>query len=343
MAERETGEEAGRKRVNEEKEIDAVVDHEQLARLVAASYPSAALPAQSPPAPAAAPALKESSPPMIMIVAVLAVVVIGGGAGAYFMLGSKSDSASQTQIEPNRPGGGYNNPERKSPKSEMIAIPGGTFQMGRDDGPQQESPAHTVTVGSFFMDNTEVTNTEYAEFVGETGYRPPGHWAAGKVVSGQEHWPVNNVSLEDARAFAVWRSKRDNVTYRLPTEEEWEYAARNGGQNTLYPWGNSWASDSAVVKLVTPQAVGSFPNGKNRWGVVDLIGNVWEWTSSPASIYPGGKLMIPEHDENSYVMRGGSYLSEPSGERAITATFRDWIPASIRHPTLGFRLVRDGS
>jgi iron(II)-dependent oxidoreductase len=133
------------------------------------------------------------------------------------------------------------------------------------------------------------------------------------------------------------------VTYRLPTEEEWEYAARNGDQTNLYPWGNSWANDSAIVKMASPQAVGSLPNGKNRWGVVDLIGNVWEWTSSKASLYPGSSRTVAEQDKDSYVMRGGSYASDPSGERAITATFRDWVPASTKHTTLGFRLVRAGS
>ncbi|HEX8775305.1 MAG TPA: SUMF1/EgtB/PvdO family nonheme iron enzyme, partial [Pyrinomonadaceae bacterium] len=190
---------------------------------------------------------------------------------------------------------------------------------------------------------TEVTNAEYAEFVNETKRTPPQHWPGGKVLSGQEQWPVNNVSIDDAKAFAAWRSKRDGVTYRLPTEEEWEYAARNGDQTNLYPWGNSWANDSAIVKMASPQEVGSRPGGKNRWGVVDLIGNVWEWTSSKASLYPGSTRTVAEQDKDSYVMRGGSYASDPSGERAITATFRDWVPASTKHTTLGFRLVRAGS
>jgi formylglycine-generating enzyme required for sulfatase activity/serine/threonine protein kinase len=302
---------------------------------------------QSVGAPPYAPAAqKKSALPMILIAAVLAVVVIGGGAGAYFMLGSKTTSTDQPQVknDPNKPGGGSNNSDTKNTRAEMISIPGGAFQMGRNDGSAQEAPMHSVTVSDFSMDKTEVTNAEYAEFVNEAKRTPPSHWPGGKVLSGQEHWPVNNVSIDDAKAFASWRSKRDGVTYRLPTEEEWEYAARGGEQDNLYPWGNTWANDSAVVKMVSPQAVGSFPGGKNRWGVVDLIGNVWEWTSSKASIYPGnGRLSVPDQDKDSYVMRGGSYASEPSGERAITATFRDWVPASTKHPTLGFRLVRAGS
>lgn len=287
---------------------------------------------------------QKSSLPMILIAAVLAVVVIGGGAGAYFMLSSKSEPTDQSPPKTETPKtGGGTNPETKSNRAEMIAITGGTFQMGRDDGPQQETPAHSVTVSDFSMDKTEVTNAEYADFVKETKRTPPGYWPGGNVPAGQEQWPVNSVSLDDAKAFAAWRSKRDGVTYRLPTEEEWEYAARNGDQANLYPWGNTWANDSAVVKVASPQTVGSFPNGKNRWGVVDLIGNVWEWTSSKITNYPGGRLTIPDQYKDAYVMRGGSYLSEPSGERAITATFRDWVAASTKHPALGFRLVRAGS
>ncbi|HYY59660.1 MAG TPA: SUMF1/EgtB/PvdO family nonheme iron enzyme [Pyrinomonadaceae bacterium] len=296
--------------------------------------------------PYATPEPKKSSMPIMLIAAVLALVVMGGGLGAYFMFGSKPAATDQMlpKTDPSKTGGGTNNSDQKSQRAEMIAIPGGTFQMGREGGPAQESPAHSVTVSDFSMDKTEVTNAEYAEFVNETKRTPPQHWPEGKVLAGQEQWPVNNVSLDDAKAFAAWRSKRDGVTYRLPTEEEWEYAARNGDQASLYPWGNSWANDSAIVKAVSPQAVGTMPNGKNRWGVLDLIGNIWEWTSSKASIYPGnGRLSVPDQDKDSYVMRGGSYASEPSGERAITATFRDWVPASTKHPTLGFRLVRAGS
>jgi eukaryotic-like serine/threonine-protein kinase len=341
MSSRNSGEEARLQRADEEKELEATIDHERLARLVMSAHSTPA----APPAPAFAPtAAKKSASPMILILALLAVVVIGIVLGAYLMLGSKSASTNlpPPKTGPNKSGGGSNNTNPQTTKAEMIAIPGGTFQMGRSDGPQQEAPARSVTVSDFLMDKTEVTNAEYAEFVNETKRTPPSHWPAGKVLAGQEQWPVNNVSLDDAKAFAAWRSKRDGVTYSLPTEEEWEYAARNGAQNTIYPWGNNWRDDVAAVRTISPQAVGTFPNGKNRWGVVDLIGNVWEWTSSKASIYPGGRLTLPSQDENSYVMRGGSYLSEPSGDRAITATFRDWVPASTKHPTLGFRLVRAG-
>jgi serine/threonine-protein kinase len=398
MSSRNTGEEAEHRVAEEEKELEASVDHERLARLVAANSPptvedgrraeaeaqrrldevrrrveaarldkrlprnqsadihsyepvllrqqarqSEPVSRQAVASPYASVEQKKSLRSMMLLIAVVLGVIMLGGISTFFMLSFKGNSENKPTATP--PGKQVERNNGTGPvitKQQMIAIPGGTFMMGRNDGPSQEAPAHSVTVSDFSMDKTEVTNAEYAEFVNETRRTPPVSWSEGKVLPGQEQWPVNNVSLDDAKAFAAWRSKRDGVTYRLPTEEEWEYAARNG-QNTLYPWGDSWANDSAVVKMYSPQAVGSMPNGKNLWGVVDLIGNVWEWTSSPASMYPGNRKTIAAQDEDSYVMRGGSYASEPGGERAITATFRDWIPASTRHSTLGFRLVRAGS
>src|SRR5438874_4140331 len=155
--------------------------------------------------------------------------------------------------------------------------------MGRNDGPPTEAPAHPATVTPFFMDKTEVTNAEYAHFVRESNHAPPESWGGIKPPVGQELLPVANVSYDDAIAFAAWRSKRDGVTYRLPTEEEWEFAARNGEKDNLYPWGNSWEAGRAAIQesgVGAPQAVGTYPQGMNRWGVIDLCGNVWEWTSS---------------------------------------------------------------
>ena len=288
---------------------------------------------------------KKSSMPMALIAAVVAVVLIGGGIGAYFMM-----SGGSTQTTVTKPDGSGTVPDTKTPpgaiKPQMISIPGGTLQMGRAGGLPAEAPPHSVTVAAFSMDNTEVTNAEYAQFVAETKHAAPGHWSGGKPAAGQEQWPVTNVSVEDANAFAAWRSKRDNVTYRLPTEEEWEYAARNGDQANLYPWGNSWVAKRAVIKDsgdVTLRPVGSYPEGKNRWGVLDLIGSVWEWTSTKANYYPGSALQIlPEHKDWT-VIRGGSLVSEPRGDKAITAAYRDWIAPTTKNEYLGFRLVRGGS
>ncbi len=304
------------------------------------SFAGGAIPPHTiPPSSVAEPAAKGGKSMMLIGAAVVVVLLIGGVIGAYFLL--KSDPAP-----PGGGGGGANinqgtnGGDVKTVKADLVEIPGGTFQMGRNDGPPQELPQHPATVGKFFMDRTEVTNSEYAEFVAAMNYEAPSHWVKGKPLPGQEQWPVVNVSPRDAEAFAGWRSKRDGVTYRLPTEEEWEFAARNGGAVKLYPWGDRWEANRAVVREATPRAVGTYPEGKNRWGVVDLIGNVWEWTSSKASVYMNA-AEIPEGNRDWVVARGGSYASDPEDRQApISATYRDWYAPTMRHANHGFRLVR---
>ena len=283
---------------------------------------------------------KKSSLPMILAAAIVGfVVLVGGGVGIYFMTRTSTGPSTPPPIGTSP---GSKDPQPAKIKAELIAIPSGTFQMGRDNGPAIEAPAHTVTVGPFAMDKTEVTNAEYADFVSDTNYSPPSYWANGQPLSGQEQWPVTSVSVADVTAFADWRSKRDGVTYRLPTEDEWEFAARGGNQNYLYPWGNSWSADRAVVDDASPKPVGSYTEGKNRWGVLDLVGNVWEWTSSKASYYPGNTTAVLAEHKDSIVYRGGSYATKTS-ETQATGTLRNWQKPSTKHPSLGFRLVRSGS
>jgi serine/threonine-protein kinase len=290
---------------------------------------------------------KNSSLPLILAAAVIGfVILVGGGAGIYFMTRSSSTPAPEKPPVVKNGGDdknpGTNTPETK--KAELLAVPGGTFQMGRTGGPVQEGPPHSVNVATFAMDKTEVTNAEYADFVRDANHAPPSHWSGGKPGSGQELLPVTNVSLDDAKAFAAWRSKRDGVKYRLPTEEEWEYAARGGDQSNLYPWGQSWASGRSASKdagLATPKPVGSYPDGKARWGQLDMIGNVWEWTSSKPSYYPGSNLTVQPAQQNWAIIRGGSVLSDPRGPKAISAAYRDWIDPNTRNELLGFRLVRE--
>jgi formylglycine-generating enzyme required for sulfatase activity len=153
-----------------------------------------------------------------------------------------------------------------------------------------------------------------------------------------------NVSFDDANAFAEWRSKRDGVKYRLPTEEEWEYAARNGESGDLYPWGSEWKDGAAVLKEATPAPVGSREGGKNRWGVFDLVGNVWEWTSSKVSAYPGNRAEIPSSMQDWVTIRGGCYVSDPAkSDTPVTSAMREFVPPSTKTTLLGFRLVRSGS
>jgi serine/threonine-protein kinase len=289
---------------------------------------------------------KKSGMPIGIIAAVIGVVLlVGGGGGIYFLTRpAATTDTPTTPTDPNQKPDVNKPTDPNAPiKPDMAQIPGGTFQMGRSDGTPQESPPHTVTVGAFYMDKTEVTNAEYAQFVQDTGHAAPSHFVNGKPQSGQEQWPVVNVSVQDAKDFAAWRSKRDGVSYRLPTEEEWEYAARNGDQGNLYPWGNTWEAGRAVTKEAAPSSlkpVGSMPDGKNKWGVVDLIGNAWEWTSSRATIYTGGKMQLQPEHKDWYIIRGGSISSESKGDTPISSAFRNWLKPTETDYRLGFRLVR---
>ena len=281
---------------------------------------------------------RKAKPLLFVAAAVVLLFLVGGGIGGYLLLTSGTTVAGPTQ-----PAETPAQPTEKS-TADLVVIPGGTFEMGRNDGPPQERPQHATTVQSFSMDRTEVTNEQYAEFVRDMNYPPPSHWLRGKPLPLQEKWPVVNVSPRDAAAFAEWRSKRDGVVYRLPTEEEWEYAARSGGQHKRYPWGENWEDNKAVMKSAQTKPVGSVPDGANRWGVVDLIGNVWEWTSSTASLYQGNRAgQINEAMREWVVARGGSYSSDPNDKQIpVSATYRDWFDPSLKHPNFGFRLVRPG-
>lgn len=229
-------------------------------------------------------------------------------------------------------------------KADLVQIPGGVFMMGRNNGNDNERPEHKITVKDFAMDRNEVTNAEYYEFTQDADYMPGAdhcaHWINGKPISGQEQMPVRFVNSEDTKAFAAWRSERDGVKYRLPTEQEWEYAARNGGKGNLYPWGDKFDTKCAVLDQPNndPRAVGS-TTCANTWGVKDLIGNVFEWTASDASLYPGstGEVLIKEPH---FMVRGGAAFEKSTGPNAITSTFRVPAPYKRRSAGLGFRLVR---
>jgi formylglycine-generating enzyme required for sulfatase activity len=280
---------------------------------------------------------RKGPPPLLYIGAAVFVLFLAGvGITAYLMLRPDTRAGDPTPT-----------PTPVTPpkaKADLLPIAGGTFLMGRQNGPPQETPAHPVTVQSFSMDRTEVSNTEYADFVRETNHAAPSHWIGSKPPFGQELWPVVNVSFDDATAFAAWRSKRDGVGYRLPTEDEWEYAARNGEQGDLYPWGPDWKDKAAVLKDATPAPVGSRAEGKNKWGVFDLIGNVWEWTSSKASVYPGNPAKVPASVQDWVTIRGGCYVSDPAkADAPVSACLREFVPPSTRTTLLGFRLVRSGS
>ncbi len=282
------------------------------------------------------------SPLVLGIIGLFALFLIGAaGLGAAYILGVIGGGRG--------PGGNNVNSATPSPATsptakfnvDMAVIPGGSFVMGRNAGRENERPEHPVDVKAFKMDKTEVTNAEYFAFVSETSYRPvPTDWVNDKPIGGLNQMPVRFVNIEDVNAFIKWRTKRDGVTYRLPTEEEWEYAARNGSKKNLYPWGDTFQVKCAVVdkESTEPERVGT-ASCPDDWGVMDLIGNVYEWTGTKASLYPGSKgTMLPDKEPRNMI-RGGAAFTKSAGEFGITSTFRQDVKASKRDHELGFRLV----
>ncbi len=214
----------------------------------------------------------------------------------------------------------------------MEFVPGGEFMMGSDTGDPYSRPAHKVAVGAFFMDITEVTNGEYRRFVEATGYDPPGHWIDGLFPDGQENFPVTGVNWYDAAAYAAWAGKR------LPTEAEWEFAAR-GTDGRIYPWGDEWRSGAANAGegAAGLREVGS--GEPSPFGMLDMSGNAWEWTASNARAYPDGKP-IARSRLRLKIIRGGNWQSESGKASAI---FRGFYGASGEREYNGtsFRCVKD--
>ena len=221
-------------------------------------------------------------------------------------------------------------------------IPAGQFLMGSlDDDPYaepDERPVHPVDLDSYWIDVTEVTNGQFAACVAAGGCTPPRHSFRYGDPSYRAH-PVLGVAHDQAAAYCTWAGRR------LPTEAEWEKAAR-GADRRLYPWGNeppdgSRANFSGVRQDTAP--VGSFPAGASPYGALDLAGNVWEWVSDAYEItyYADSPSRNPAGGEsaNQFVIRGGSWTTEA---RALRSANRFWAYPR-RNDSDGFRCTQDGS
>jgi formylglycine-generating enzyme required for sulfatase activity len=212
----------------------------------------------------------------------------------------------------------------------MIYIEGGQFLMGRDNGDRFETPRFKAVVSPFLIDRTEVTNEEYVKFVKATGRRPPRHWIGGNYRPTDAKLPVIFVSWNDANDYATWAKKR------LPTEIEWEFAAR-GTDGRLYPWGNEWKAENANAErggAGTISEVGRFNAGASPFGVLDMSGNVWEWTSGGLFSYLDKNILLT----GGKVIRGGAY---DAPRQSATTTYRGVVPANRIFPKTGFRCARD--
>jgi formylglycine-generating enzyme required for sulfatase activity len=220
----------------------------------------------------------------------------------------------------------------------MAHIPAGSFAMGdtHGDGNSDERPVHQVFVKAFWLDRTEVTNAQFARFAGTGAHTPEGEWH--KEARGKEQHPVVDVTWHDAVAYCRWAEKR------LPTEAEWEYAAR-GTDGRRYPWGNAWEGSRARHAgnrgEETTAPVGSYALDVSPFGILDLAGNVSEWTSTLYRPYPYSANDGRE-DSNFVelrVNRGGSWSSFPP---FLRSSIRDGVrPMPFRYNTLGFRCAQD--
>ena len=244
---------------------------------------------------------------------------------------------------------------------DRVPLPGGTFTMGTDRGLPTEGPARRVTVRAFLIDRCEVTNGQFAEFVAATGHRteaerqgwsgvfdparkswvptPGADWRhpegpRSSIAARQDH-PVVHVSWDDAAAYARWAGGR------LPTEAEWEYAARGGREGEEYPWGdtspgeaptaNIWQGTFPERDLGTDGYRGVAPGARfpaNGYGLFDMAGNVWEWTADAFS--PGEKAI-----------RGGSWTCSAHYCAGYRVAARQKSPPDSGLNNLGFRTVAD--
>jgi formylglycine-generating enzyme required for sulfatase activity len=220
------------------------------------------------------------------------------------------------------------------------------FRMGnvQGGGDADEQPVHEVSLDRFAISRYEVTFAEYDRFADATGQKKP----SDDISAGRGNRPVINISWENAVAYAKWLTEQTGKHYRLPTEAEWEYAAR-AGTETQYGWGNDIGSNQANCEDCGSQwdkketaPVGSF--APNAFGVYDMIGNVMEWTCSKyEDKYAGAEQQcLGENDTDSDpVIRGGSYFSSPKQVRVANR-----FNLKLRNkrfpydPSVGFRVVR---
>jgi serine/threonine-protein kinase len=222
----------------------------------------------------------------------------------------------------------------------MVRIGGGTFKMGRPTDDKIDGPVHDVTVKPFFIDETEVTNEQYQQYITVSRHDPPQHWPQGNYRRSEAKLPVVNVSWNDAKSYC------ESLGRRLPTEEEWEFSARGTDPTRLYPYGNKWnprfsnAKDNNNLEPASLKAVGSFPEGKSVFGILDLAGNALEWTSSEFRPYPGSTMSEEDRQksEGQYVTRGGAFNALAEFQRA---TDRYVYPPSFKNEWTGFRCAKD--
>lgn len=224
----------------------------------------------------------------------------------------------------------------------MVYIPAGPFQMGADDSYDDEAPAHQVELPAYYIDAQEVTVGDYRKFAEATGRALPVELE--NEVMGKDELPVVEVTWADAAAYAAWVGKR------LPTEAEWEKAAR-GSDDRRYPWGNEppyhggryWACYSATLfhnPIYTRTVPGDFyATDRSPYGLFNMAGNVSEWTADSYAPYPGNEMPNRLYGQGVHVIRGGGWSSSAD---LLRVTRRQAIAIDgYHHNDVGLRCAQD--
>jgi formylglycine-generating enzyme required for sulfatase activity len=231
----------------------------------------------------------------------------------------------------------------------MVLVPAGEFTMGSKEGSDHEKPEHRVYLDAYYLDVYEVTISQYEQFLEETSFDPPPMWTT-MAQPPYENRPVVNVDWKDANNYCRWAGKR------LPTEAEWEKAAR-GTDGRIYPWGNDppnpqranygkakWNNHEALV------TVGQLQDGKSPYGIYDLAGNVWEWVSDwyDPNYYATSPSKNPQGPETGKykVLRGGSWDLAAENLRSSRRDFNilstaDYDSPAYRNFNSGFRCAKN--
>ncbi|MFQ5694048.1 MAG: formylglycine-generating enzyme family protein [Nitrospinota bacterium] len=215
----------------------------------------------------------------------------------------------------------------------MVFVPEGQFIQGSRDGPPEEAPPRVVFLDAFWIDRREVSVRAWERFRRETGHRPSKY--ASDLALHRPELPVVGVSWFDAKAYCAWAGKR------LPTEAEWEKAAR-GPYGRRYPWGNRFDPRRAASGRPLPEPLGSRPGGASPYGVLDMAGSVWEWTADfwEEFYYREAPNRNPRGAPSGFLhtIKGGAYRNEPDMLRGAVRFRLDGI---IRWRVVGYRCARD--
>jgi formylglycine-generating enzyme required for sulfatase activity len=228
---------------------------------------------------------------------------------------------------------------------DMVGIPAGGFIMGSDQ--ENESPQHEVVLNEYWIGKHPVTNTQYAEFIQQSGHPPPKKvgWFGKKPPAKRLDHPVVGVSWYDAVAYCGWLSDQSGRLYRLPSEAEWEKAARSQ-DGRRYPWGEEWDASRCNHASSGTTAVNAFSAGESPYGCLDMVGNVWEWTSTlwgtdwvvPEFAYPydakDGRQNLDAGAMYNRIFRGGSYADTAA---QMLCSVRRWYAPDHADKRRGFR------